>query len=82
MHILLTNVHLDCSGGGVCVCVCGGGGGGGGGGYLKKKTIYQFREYFCCKNKVDTNPRLPPSHSNVTWCRLWSTGSDSSQSML
>ena len=34
------------------------------------------------KNTVDTNPKLPPSHFNATGYRLWSTGSDRSQSSV
>ena len=50
---------------------------------FKKKTfINSENKYLCWKNKVDTNPRLPPSHFNATGCRLWSTGSDRSQSSV
>ena len=34
------------------------------------------------KDKVDTDPGLPPSHFNATGCRLWYTGSDRSQSSV
>ena len=34
------------------------------------------------KNTVDTNTMLSPSHFNATGCRLWSTGSDRSQSSV
>ena len=39
-----------------------------------------FRSNIFLKNTVDTNPRLSPSHFNATGSRLWSTGSDRSQS--
>ena len=48
--------------------------------YLKKLSI--LRTNIFLKSKVDTNPMLPPSHFNATGCRLWSTGSDRSQSSV
>ena len=50
--------------------------------FFIKKIINSENNYFCWKNKVDTSPRLPPSHCNATGCRLWSTGSDRSQSSV
>ena len=51
--------------------------------FYVKRNIFQFWEQiFSWKNKVDTNLRLPPSHFNATGCRLWSTGSDRSQSSV
>ena len=47
--------------------------------YLKKHLSIPRTNIFL-KNKVDTKPRLPPSQFNATGCRLWSTGSDRSQS--
>ena len=47
-----------------------------------KKSINSENKYFCWKNKVDSNPRLPPSHFIATGCRLRSTGSDRSQSSV
>ena len=41
-----------------------------------------LRSNIFLKNTVDTNPRLSPSHFNATGCRLWSTGSDRSQSSV
>ena len=49
---------------------------------LKKTFMNSESKYFCCKNKVDTNPRLPSSHFNATGCRLWFTGIDRSQSSV
>ena len=49
---------------------------------FKKKHLSILRRNIFVKNKVDTNPRLPPSHFNATSCRLWSTGSDRSQSSV
>ena len=48
---------------------------------FKKKNINSENKYFL-KNTVDTNPRLPLSHFDATGCRLWSTGSDRSQSSV
>ena len=50
--------------------------------FKKKTLINSENKYFCWKNKVYTNPRLPPSHFNATGCRLWSAGSDRSQSSV
>ena len=49
---------------------------------FKKKTSIksEIKIFMLIKNKVDTNPRLPPSHFKATGCRLWSTGSDRGQS--
>ena len=49
---------------------------------LKKKHLSILRTNIFLKNTVDTNPSLPPSHFNATGCRLWSTGSDRSQSSV
>ena len=48
---------------------------------LKKRLSILWTNIFAEK-KVDTNPRLAPSHFNATGCRLWSTGSDRSQSSV
>ena len=50
--------------------------------YFKKTFINSENKYFCWKNKVDANPRLPSSHFNATGCRLWSKGSDRSHSSV
>ena len=47
-----------------------------------KKHLSILRTNIFLQNTVDTNPRLPPSHCNATGCRLWSTGSDRSQSRV
>ena len=49
---------------------------------LKKKHLSILRTNIFLKSEVDTNPRLPPPHFNATGCRLWSTGSDRSQSSV
>ena len=41
-----------------------------------------LRSNIFLKNTVDTFSRLSPSHFNATCCRLWSTGSDRSQSSV
>ena len=46
-----------------------------------QNKINSENKYFP-KNTVDTNPMPPPSHFNATGCRLWSTGSDRSQSSV
>ena len=49
---------------------------------IKRKIISILRSNIFLKNTVDTNPRLSPSHFNATGCRLWSAGSDRSQSSV
>ena len=44
--------------------------------------IQKFCEQIFHSKVVHTKPRLPPSHFNATGCRLWSTGSDRSQSSV
>ena len=50
--------------------------------FIYKKNYQFWEQIFSWKNKIDTNPRLPPSYFNATGCRLWSTGSDRSQSTV
>ena len=50
--------------------------------FIWKKHLSNLRTNVFLKNTVYTNPRLPPSHFNATGCRLWSTGSDRSQSSV
>ena len=49
---------------------------------LFTKKFNSENKYICWKNKIDTNPGLPPSHFNATGCRLWPTDSDRSQSSV
>ena len=49
---------------------------------IKKKHLSILRTNIFLKNTVDTNPRLSLFHFNATCCRLWSTGSDRSQSSV
>ena len=48
----------------------------------KKKHLSILRTSIFLKSTVHTNPRLSPYHLNATGCRLWSTGSDRSQSCV
>ena len=50
--------------------------------FLLKKTFINSENKYFLKSKIDTNPMLPPSHLDATGCRLWSTGSDRSQSSV
>ena len=49
---------------------------------IKRKKISMLRSNIFLQNTVDTNPRRFPSHFNATGCRLWSTGSDRSESSV
>ena len=49
---------------------------------IKRKKLSMLRSNIFLQNTVDTNPRRFPSHFNATGCRLWSTGSDRSESSV
>ena len=51
---------------------------------FNQEIIHSFilRTNIFLKNTVDTNPRLFLSYFNAAGCRLWSTGSDRSQSSV
>ena len=49
---------------------------------IKREKISILRSNIFLKNTVDTNPRLSLSHYTDTGGRLWSTGSDRSQSSV